>query len=37
MKRIKENRTFSYIIITIVYILATVAAVFTYNAPNFEW
>lgn len=37
MKRIKENRIFSYIIITIVYILAAVAAVFTYNALDFEW
>lgn len=37
MKRIKENCVFSYIIITIVYILATVAAVFTYNTLDFEW
>ena len=37
MNKIKENRVFSYIIITIIYILATFAAIFTYNAPNFEW
>ena len=37
MNKIKENRVFSYIIITIIYILATFAAIFTYNALNFEW
>lgn len=37
MNKIKENRVLSYIIITIVYILATVAAIFTYNALDFEW
>jgi len=37
MRRIKENRTISYIIITIIYVIATVAAVLTYNALTFEW
>ncbi len=37
MTRIKENRTISYIIITIIYVIATVAAVLTYNALTFEW
>ena len=37
MNKIKENRLLSYIIITIIYILATVAAIFTYNALDFEW
>lgn len=37
MNKIKENRVFSYIIITIICILATFAAIFTYTALNFEW
>lgn len=37
MKRITENRTISYIIITIIYILATFVGVLTYNALDFEW
>ena len=37
MKRITENRTISYIIITIIYILATFIGVLTYNALDFEW
>ena len=37
MNKIKENRAFSYIIITIIYILATIAVNFTYNALDFEW
>ena len=37
MNKIKEKRVFNYIIITIIYILATFAAIFTYNALNFEW
>ena len=37
MKKITENRAFSYIIITIVYILATLAGVFVYRALDFDW
>lgn len=37
MKRITENRTISYIIITIIYILATFIGVLTYNTLDFEW
>lgn len=37
MKKITENRAFSYIIITIVYILATLAGVFVYRSLDFDW
>jgi len=37
MKRITESRTISYIIITIIYILAIFIGVLTYNALDFEW
>ena len=37
MKKLKENRTVSFIIITIIYIFAAFAGIFIYNALNFEW
>ena len=37
MKKLKGNRTASFIIITIIYILAAFAGIFIYNALDFEW
>ncbi|MBE6634754.1 MAG: DUF1295 domain-containing protein [Ruminococcaceae bacterium] len=37
MKKLKENRGASFIIITIIYILAAFAGILIYNALNFEW
>ena len=37
MKALKENRTASFIAVTIVYILATFFGIFIYRTLNFEW
>ncbi|MBQ9742326.1 MAG: DUF1295 domain-containing protein [Ruminococcus sp.] len=37
MKRIKENRALSFIVVTLVYIIATVAGVVTYRALSLDW
>lgn len=37
LKTIKESRAASFIAVTLVYIIATVVGVLTYNALSFEW
>ena len=37
MKSLKENRTASFIAVTIVYILATILGIFIYRSLDFEW
>ena len=37
MKKLKENRLMSFIVVGLVYILATVVGVLVYNALSFQW
>lgn len=37
MKKIKESRAFSFAVVAVVYIIATVAGVLTYRALNLDW
>ena len=37
MNKLKQSRTVSFIVVAVVYIIATVVGVLTYNALNFEW
>ena len=37
MNKLKQSRTASFIVVAVVYIIATVVGVLTYNALDFEW
>ena len=37
MNRLKQNRAVSFIVVTLVYIIATVVGVLAYRALTFDW
>ena len=37
MNKLKQNRAVSFIVVTLVYIIATVVGVMTYHARTFDW
>ena len=37
MNRLKQNRAASFIVVTLVYVIATVVGVMTYRALTFDW